>query len=77
MIQMTLRQALEIQARQMHFYAHRFPGGLAALQAHMAARTNVEGCDLDAPMFAGDVNKLVPRGGSIESACNISQQYMD
>ena len=62
---MTLREALEIQARQVAHYS-KFRSDLVV---HMAKLTDVGGCDLDAPMDIVEVNKRVPRGADIEYEC--------
>lgn len=66
--QMTLRQALDIQAKQIRHYS-RFRSDLSEV---MAGMTDVEGYDLDKPMSIIDVNELVPRGGAIEDLCGLS-----
>jgi hypothetical protein len=67
-ITMTLREALEIQARQVAHYS-KYRSDLAQV---VAAKTNVEGYSLDEPMSVIDVNRLVPRGDGIEYMCGLS-----
>lgn len=66
--QITLRQALKIQADQIKHYS-KFRSDLPEV---MASKTNVEGYDLDTPMDVADVNRLVPRGGAIEYVCGLN-----
>jgi len=64
-ITLTLRKALEIQAKQLDSYCTDKPYG-EAIRAKIAERTNVEGLDLDEELPAHIVNRHVPRGGAIE-----------
>lgn len=66
MVTMTLREALEIQSKQIKHYGHLHPQGVEGLAADMKARTRVEGMDLDAEMPVTEINRYVPRGSDIE-----------
>lgn len=66
-MEMTLRKALEIQAKQVATYSHRRHD----LAEAVAAITNVAGYDLDKPMATSDINRLVPRGWDIVDLCNV------
>jgi hypothetical protein len=61
--EMTLREALAIQARQVAWYADQCPD----IGARVALKTDVTGFDLDAPMSVAEVNRYVPRGAAIEA----------
>ena len=67
-ITMTLREALDIQAKQVKHYS-KYRSDLAEV---VAAETNVEGCDLDTPLSIFEINRLVPRGGDIEYLCGLN-----
>ena len=67
-MQMTLREALEIQRKHIEHYARL----RVDLADYVAKQTNVEGCDLDANMDIVEVNRRVPRGASIEWMCGIN-----
>lgn len=58
MITMTLREALNIQAKQITYYSTRFPSMKKAAEK----ATKVDGFDLDAVMDVTVVNDMVPRG---------------
>lgn len=68
---MTLREALEIQEKQIRHYAHLYPGGEDALRKVLKEKTDVEGQDLDVKRSIFDVNQRVPRGGDIEHLCGV------
>lgn len=61
---MTLREALEIQARQVAHYQKSYDGNLGERVAVLTV--DLKEYDLDAPMPVSEVNELVPRGGVIE-----------
>lgn len=62
MIQMTIREALEIQARQIEYYSVKFPAlaEMAALSTHIP-----DGADLDAMVPASSLVTMIPRGTSL------------
>lgn len=66
-IQMTAREALKIQEEQIAHYA-KYKDGLAEI---VAAKTNVAGIDLDAPLSIFEINERIPRGGDIEYICGL------
>jgi hypothetical protein len=66
-IKLTLRKALEIQAKQLDHYCTDKPYS-DTIRAEIASKTNVENLDLDEELPAHIVNRHVPRGGAIESA---------
>jgi len=63
---MTLQEALDIQRRHIQHYGHLHPQGVEGLAEAMAKRTHVEGMDLTVERSIYEINKLVPRGSSIE-----------
>ena len=76
MFKMTLREALKIQSEQVAWYGQRH--GVERVAAMVAAKTSdLFGYDLDTPMDIGDINTLVPRGGSIEYMLGIPQNNID
>ena len=68
-MEMTLRAALKIQAKQVASYSWR----RADLAEIVAKETNVEGCDLDAPMDMQEINSRVPRGWDIEQLLDVKE----
>lgn len=62
-MKMTLREALEIQAKQLSHYA-KYEYACQQVLAHTADLNNY---DLDAKLPVEDVNRLVPRGVAFES----------
>lgn len=65
---LTLREALEIQDKQIEYYSKYRKD----LKEVIKSKTNIIGYDLDKPMPIIEVNKLVPRGGTIEYICGLS-----
>lgn len=65
-IRMTLQEALDIQRRHIEHYGHLHPRGVEGLAEAMAERTHVEGMDLTVERDIYEINRLVPRGSSIE-----------
>ncbi len=61
MIEITPREALAIQAKQLAYYEKHFP----QLRAAAAKATNVEGLDLDKPVPSRDLVKRIPRGSAL------------
>lgn len=61
-LEMTLREALEIQTKQVAHYLRHNP----RLPEIVAAKTDVSGVDLDTPLDIFEINRRVPRGASIE-----------
>ena len=60
---MTINEALTIQRAQLAWYRQAI--GRAGVKA-IRARTKLPNINPDKPMFIGDVNKYIPRGGSFE-----------
>jgi hypothetical protein len=68
MIRITINEALEIQESQVKWYGHRYPGGVDALRKVMASKTKIpEGVHRDTPISIFEINRMIPRGGSIEN----------
>ncbi len=65
---MTPREALKIQAKQISHYA-RFKDNLKEI---MAEKTDITGLELDEKYPVFEINKHIPRGGSIESICGLN-----
>ncbi len=55
---MTPREALAVQERQLKYYEAQFPH----LRAVASAANNLEGVDLDEPLSILEINKRIPRG---------------
>lgn len=70
---MTPREALAIQARQVKHYAHC----RADLAAFVSSQTDVTGIDLDKPLDIFEINRRIPRGGDIEVFCGLDTQQGD
>jgi hypothetical protein len=63
MIQMTVEQALAVQAKQIAHYEPRYPGlGLFVL----AENTHLEALDFGVDYDVAVINRHIPRGGKIE-----------
>lgn len=61
---MTIRQAMEIQTAQLFMYRSSLGrDGVKKLRA----MTTLPNINPDKPIFAGEVNHYIPRGGSFES----------
>ena len=67
-LEMTLREALEIQTRQVAHYLHHNP----RLPEIVASKTDVSGVDLDIKLDIFEINRRVPRGASIEYMLGIN-----
>lgn len=66
MIEMTYNEAIGIQKRQINFYARRLADGL---RAELARMTKPCPFDPDEMKSVVEINRLVPRGVTIERLC--------
>lgn len=65
MFAMTFNEALQIQRAQMAYYRQSIGRkGVKWIISHTIYPENIEP---DKPMFIGDINALVPRGGCFEN----------
>jgi len=55
---MTPREALVVQERQLKYYEAQYP----SLRAAASAANNLEGIDLDDPLPIQEINRRIPRG---------------
>lgn len=65
MIQLTPREALAIQAKQIAHYAPQCPSINLALV--VTGLTSTEGLDLDTMYSVVEINRHIPRGAAIEA----------
>ena len=67
LFQMTPRDALRRQERDVKHYGEIYPGGEEALRAKMKSMTDLTGLNLDENYDIGDViNHRIPRGAAVE-----------
>jgi hypothetical protein len=70
-IKMTKSEALKIQAEHIAWYESKYaPGNLAEVVAGMTTADQLED-GVEYPIIT--INQHIPRGGSIEHLCGISQ----
>ena len=71
-MKMTFNEALTIQRAQMAYYRQRI--GRKGIKAIRKATIFPNDIEPDKPMFIGDINGLVPRGGCFERYIRLYRQ---
>ena len=72
MFKMTISDALSRQARQGLHYGHLHAGGIDGLRAQVAEATNIDpDIDPNAMICVIEINRMIPRGSSIEQMLSV------
>lgn len=71
MFKMTVEDAMQCQARDIKHYARYYLGGEPALRAVVNGMTTADQLTPGVMYPTTEINKHVPRGGSIEFLCGV------
>ena len=69
---MTYAEAIKIQDEQIIWYGKHYLGGESALRTDVKAKTLPCTFNPNEQRSVIEINRLVPRGGSIEHMCGLS-----